>query len=64
MMVVDSSNFRLGMGSEIETNGLDVMSVSETLEDLGGGVVMVPKGMYGGGEGCGGIDEVEKTKLS
>lgn len=31
------------------------------LEDLRGGVVMVPKGIYGGGEGCGGTDEIEIT---
>lgn len=63
MMVVDSSNVGLGMRSVTEMDGKDVVIVSEMLEDLGG-VVMVPKGVYGGGEGFEGIDEVERTKLA
>lgn len=60
VMVVNSANVRLSIWSEIKTDGIDMVSLSETLEDLGG-VVMVPKGMYGGGEGCGGTDEIERT---
>lgn len=61
VMVLDSINVRLRMGSVTKTDGEDVVSVSETLEGLGGKVVMVPKGMYGGGEYCRGIDEVGRT---
>lgn len=42
-------------------DGVYVIIVSETLEDLGGEMVMVPNGMYCDGEGYGGIDEVEIT---
>lgn len=64
VMVVDSANVGMGLGIVTKMDGIYVMIVSKTLEGLGGGVVMVPKGMYGGEEGCRGIDEVEIIKLA
>lgn len=58
VMVVDSSIVGIVMRSITETNDIGVMIVSETLDGFGGGMVIVPKGMYGGGEGCRGIYEV------
>lgn len=43
VMVVELTNVGLGIGSVTEMDGIDVVSVSETLKDLGRGVVIVPK---------------------
>lgn len=50
VMVFDSSSVILGMEKVTEMDGLDMVIVSETLEDLGGGMALVPKVIYGDGE--------------
>lgn len=52
VMVVDSIKVGMRMGIVTKLDGIHVMVVLETLEDLGGGVVIVIQGMHGGGEGC------------
>lgn len=49
VMVVDLANVGMDMRIVTEMDGINVMIVSETLEGLEGGVVMVPSGMYSGG---------------
>lgn len=50
VMIVDSATVGLGIWSVTEMDGMDVVIVSKILEDLGGGLVIVPKGMQGGEE--------------
>lgn len=66
IMGVSSAIIWIGIGSVTEIDGIVKVIVSVTLDGFGGGVVMVPKGMYedGNGEGCRGIDEVKRTKLT
>lgn len=47
VMVINSANVGMGMGIATKLDGIEVMIVLETLEDLGEGVVMIPNGMYG-----------------
>lgn len=51
VMVVDSKKVRVGIRIVREVDGMDVVIVLEALEDFGGGVVVIPKVMYGGRTG-------------
>lgn len=65
-MVIDLAIIGICIRSVIEIDGIVVVIVSETLDGFGGGVIIVPKGIYdedGGGNGYRGIYEVERSEL-
>lgn len=51
VMVVDLINVEVGIGIVTEMDDMVVVVASEALEDFGGEMVIVLKGMYDGGEG-------------